>query len=85
MAAFDFFSLRGRAYYYLARYPEAVDDLLRANKAYEKDFVVHNTLGLSFLRLNMLAEAVNALEASLKINPRQPDIADLLKQMKEAK
>jgi GWxTD domain-containing protein len=84
-AAFDFFSLRGRAYYYLARYPEAVDDLLRANKAYEKDFVVHNTLGLSFLRLNMLAEAVNALEASLKINPRQPDIADLLKQMKEAK
>ncbi len=84
-AAFDFYSLRGKAYYYLARYAEAVDDLLKANQSYDSDSSVLNALGLSFLRLNNPAEARKALAASLKVNSRQPDIADLLKRMQEPK
>jgi GWxTD domain-containing protein len=84
-AAFDFYSLRGKAYYYLARYAEAVVDLLQANLSYDSDLSVLNTLGLSFLRLNNPAEARKVLAASLKINARQPDIADLLKQLEGPK
>ena len=84
-AAFDFYSLRGKAYYYLARYAEAVDDLLKANQSYDSDLSVLNALGLSFLRLNNPAEARKALAASLKVNARQPDISKLLKQLEEPK
>ena len=79
-AAFDFYSLRGKTYYYLARYAEAVADLLKANAQYDSDISVLNALGLSFLRLNNPQEARKALSASLKINAKQPDIAALLKQ-----
>ena len=84
-AAFDFYSLRGKAYYYLARYAEAVDDLLKANQSYDSNLSVLNALGLSFLRLNNPAEARKALAASLKVNAQQPDIANLLKQLEEPK
>jgi hypothetical protein len=84
-AAFDFYSLRGKAYYYLARYAEAVDDLLKANQSYDSDLSVLNALGFSFLRLNNHTEARKALAASLKINAQQPDIANLLKQLEESK
>jgi GWxTD domain-containing protein len=84
-AAFDFYSLRGKAYYYLARYAEAVDDLLKANQSYDSDLSVLNALGFSFLRLNNPAEARKALAASLKLNAQQPDIAKLLKQIEEPK
>jgi GWxTD domain-containing protein len=78
--AFDCHALRGRALYQLGRYQEAVDDLLEANKLYDSDTSVLNTLGLSFLRLNNPRESRKALSASLKINAKQPNITALLKQ-----
>ncbi|MCU0236454.1 MAG: GWxTD domain-containing protein [Acidobacteria bacterium] len=80
-AAFDRFALRGKAFYHLARYQEAVDELLQANALYDSDISVLNALGLSFLRLNNPQEAKKALAASLKIKAAQPDIAALLKQV----
>jgi Tfp pilus assembly protein PilF len=84
-AAFAFYSLRGKAYYYLARYAEAVEYLLKASQSYDSDLSVLNALGLSFLRLNNPAEARKVLAASLKVNAQQPDIANLLEQLEEAK
>jgi GWxTD domain-containing protein len=78
---FEFHALRGKALYHLGRYTEAVDELVKANGTYDSDAAVLNTLGLSLLRLNNPAEARRALEASLKINPKQPDVADLLKKL----
>ena len=80
--AFDCQALRGKALYQLGRYQEAVAELLAANKLYDSDISVLNTLGLAFLRLNNPQEARKALSASLKINPQQPDITSLLKQVK---
>jgi GWxTD domain-containing protein len=78
--AFEYHALRGRALYQLGHYQEAVNDLLEANKLYDSDTSVLNTLGLSFLRLNNPQEARKALSASLKINAKQPAISALLKQ-----
>lgn len=76
--AFDRFSLRGKAFYRLGRWQEAVDELLRANALYDSDITVLNALGLSFLRLDNRSEARKALAASLKIKADQPDISAIL-------
>ena len=80
-SAFDRFALRGKALYHLARYQEAVAELLKANALYDSDITVLNALGVSFLRLDNPQEAKKTLAASLKIKAAQPDIAALLKQV----
>ncbi len=80
-SAFDRSALRGKALYHLARYQEAVDELLKANALYDSDITVLNALGVSFLRLDNPQEAKKALAASLKIKAAQPDIVALLKQV----
>lgn len=81
--AFSYFALKGRALYHQGRYNEAVDALLEANKIYDSDFAVLNTLGLSLVRIGEKEEAIKALSASLKINDAQKDIAGILQQLKE--
>jgi GWxTD domain-containing protein len=79
---FDYYALQGRILYQKGSYPEAVDSLLEANKIYDSDILVLNTLGLGLLRIGQKEEAVKALTASLSINANQQDIAGLLQQLK---
>jgi GWxTD domain-containing protein len=83
--AFDYYSYKGRALYYLGKYEDAVDTLLKANKIYDSDTGVLNTLGLSLVRLGNNVEAEKALSASLKINDTQKDIARVLRRLKTNK
>jgi GWxTD domain-containing protein len=80
---FNYYALRGRALYYRGMYADAVDTLLEANKIYDSDVTVLNTLGLSLVRIGEKEEAIKALSASLKIVDTQADIARLLKQLKD--
>jgi GWxTD domain-containing protein len=80
---FNYYVLKGRALYYIGMYADAVDTLLEANKIYDSDVTVLNTLGLSLVRIGEIEEAIKALSASLKIVDSQADIARLLKQLKE--
>ena len=80
---FDYYALKGRALYYSGRFADAVDTLLEANKIYDSDVTVLNTLGLSLVRIGEKEEAIKALSASLKIVDTQADIARLLKQLTE--
>lgn len=79
--AFDFYSYKGRALYYLGKYEEAVDVLLKANKMYDSDTGVLNTLGLSLVRLGNTQEAIRVLTASIKLNDQQKDISRLLQDL----
>ena len=80
--AFIYVSLKGRALYHKGRYQEAVDSLLEANKIFDSDVGVLNTLGLALVRIDEKEEAIKALSASLKINDSQEDIARLLQELK---
>lgn len=80
---FNYYALKGRAFYYSGMYADAVDTLLEANKIYDSDVTVLNTLGLSLVRIGEKEEAIKALSASLKIIDNQADIARLLKQLKD--
>ncbi|MGE5342241.1 MAG: GWxTD domain-containing protein [Candidatus Omnitrophota bacterium] len=83
--AFVYFSLKGKASYYLNKYNEALDALLSANKLYDSDVTVLNTIGLCLIRLNNTDEAIKALSASLKIDEKQNEIQKLLQQLKSNK
>lgn len=81
--AFDYHLLRGTALYNLKDYDNALVELLAANKLYNSDIRVLNLLGLTFANQGNLEEAVKALEASLNLNSKQPQIQKIVAEMKE--
>jgi GWxTD domain-containing protein len=81
--AFDYHALKGKGLYNLEKYREAVQELLEANKIYDSDVAVLNTLGLCFIRLGEIEEAKRVLSASLVINQEQQDIIELLERLKK--
>jgi tetratricopeptide (TPR) repeat protein len=83
--AFHYHAFKGRALYYKQRYNAAIDALLEANKIYDSDISVLNTLGFSLIRIGQKEDAVNALVASLKINNDQKDILKILDQLQNNK
>ena len=79
--AFDYHSLKGKGFYYFEKYDDAVRELLAANKIYDSDVSVLNTLGFCFIRLGEIEEAKRVLSASLVVNQDQADIIEILKRL----
>jgi len=84
-SAFEYFSQKGITLYQQGKYAEAVNSLLKANEHYDSDTSVLNALGIAFIRLNNSSEGRKALTASLKLNPRQPEITQVLDQLDKKK
>jgi GWxTD domain-containing protein len=80
---FEGYHLKGRALLGLKRFPEAIAALLEANKVYNSDLRVLNALGESYLGAGDRRKAVEAFEASLKLNPSQPEVKALLAEAKK--
>lgn len=80
--AFDYHTLKGKALYHREKYREAIRELLEANKIYDSDAAVLNTLGFCFIRLGDIEEAGRALAASLVVNQDQQDIVEILERLK---
>lgn len=81
--AFDYFSFKGRALFRMKDYNSAVGALLEANKIYDSDLTVINTLGFGLIRIGEKREAARALAASLKLDPQQKDILKIYEQLKQ--
>ncbi len=79
---FDYHALRGRAFYYKQQYAQAAESLQEANKLYDSDVSVLNTLGLSYMQLGQNEEAKRVLRSSLKLKPDQKDIEEILNKIK---
>ncbi len=69
---FEYHLIKGTALYGLERFEPALEELLLANKSYNSDPRVLNLIGSTFFKLNDMAEALKAYEASLKLNAKQP-------------
>jgi GWxTD domain-containing protein len=78
---FDYYAYRGKAYYKKGNYNLAADNLLQANKQYDSDITVLNALAASLVQLGHIDEAKKVFAASLKIEAKQPDIAELLRRL----
>ncbi len=71
---YDYFLIRGLAAMGKGEIAAAINDLLAANKVYNSDTVLLNALGSCFLKVGQKQQALNAFQASLRLNPAQPDI-----------
>ncbi len=80
---FDYFLIKGNSYFGLARYQEAIDNFLEGNKIYNSDTRLLNSLGLSYFRIGERKLALDTLKASLRLNPDQREIAELVKKIEK--
>ena len=75
---FEYLATRGKALLGKGRTDEAVAALLDANRIYNSDTGVLNSLGLGFFKQQKKREALETLRASLKLNPDQADVKKLI-------
>ncbi len=80
---FNYYALKGRIFYYKKKYQDAIDVLHRANKIFDSDTTVLNTLGFSYVKTGNREEAIRVLSASLKVNAYQTNIKDIMKKLKK--
>ena len=73
----DYFLIKGRSFQGQEKYEEAILNLLEGNKVYNSDTRVLNALGYCFYKTRQKKEALDVLNASLRLNPNQPDVKDL--------
>lgn len=74
--------IRGQALFGRERYEEALAELLQANKLYNSETDVLNSLGKCYLKLGRRTEALDAFTASLRLNPEQPEIGKMAEELK---
>jgi len=82
---FQYFLYKGRAQMGLDKYAEAIDSFVQGNKIYNSDTGLLNALGQCYYKSGQTQSALNALKASLKLNPEQPDIKKLIQLIEEKK
>ncbi len=78
---FDYFLLKGQAFRGLGDFREAINNLLEANKIYNSDIRVLNSLGYCYFKIGKREEAIRALKSSLSLNPKQKDIEELVRRI----
>jgi GWxTD domain-containing protein len=80
---FSYYVIRGHALMGQDKYEEALTDLLLANKIYNSDTTVLNSLGRCYYRLGRKTEALEALNASLSLDPNQDAVKKLIAEIKK--
>lgn len=79
---FDYYALKGKAFFQKADYAGAIKNLVLANRIYDSDIPVLNVLGFSYLKTGNKEEAKEVFSASLRLDDRQKNIARILKEIK---
>jgi GWxTD domain-containing protein len=79
---FNYHVIKGTALCGLERFDPALDELLEANKIYNGDVRLLNLIGFTFFKLNNMAEALKAFDASLALNGKQPGIEKISAEIK---
>jgi GWxTD domain-containing protein len=75
---FDYRLIRGRALEGKGEYAPAIAELVAANRIYNSDTRVLNSLGFCYYKTGEKTGALDALNASLRLNPEQKEIKELL-------
>jgi GWxTD domain-containing protein len=75
---FDYYLIRGRALAGREEYGEAITSFLEGNKIYNSDTRLLNALGFCFYKTRQRKEALDVLNASLRLDPGQSEVKDLI-------
>jgi len=80
---FQYHLVRGRAFMGKGQYQDAVDSLLQGNEIYNSDTGLLNSLGICYMNLGENQRALDALNASLRLNPAQDDVKALIAEIEK--
>jgi tetratricopeptide (TPR) repeat protein len=80
---FQYFLVKGRALMGKGLYQEAVDSLLEGNEIYDSDTGLLNSLGICYKNLGEDQKALDALNASLRLNPAQEEVKALISEIEK--
>jgi GWxTD domain-containing protein len=75
---FSYFLLKGRALMGRGEFARAIQELLEGNRIYDSDVRLLNALGFCYFRTGKKKEALQALNASLRLNQEQADVRALI-------
>lgn len=82
---FDYYLLKGNVYMEMGNYPDAIDYLLEANKIYNSEVILLNSLGFCFYKTHQREKALDALRASLSLNSEQENIKKLIQEIEKSR
>ena len=82
---FQYYLARGRALMGLEKYADAIASFLEGNRIYNSDTGLLNALGTCYFRTRRTEEALNVLNASIKLNPDQADVKKLIEEIQGKK
>jgi tetratricopeptide (TPR) repeat protein len=80
---FQYYLVNGRALMGKSLYREAIDHLLEGNRIYNSDTGLLNSLGICYHRIGEDQKALDALNASLRLNPAQDDVKALVAEIEK--
>jgi GWxTD domain-containing protein len=75
---FDYYLIKGRALEGKGEYGGAIESLLEGNRIYNSDTRLLNSLGSCYYKTGQKQEALNVLKASLRLNPEQKEVGELV-------
>jgi GWxTD domain-containing protein len=78
---FSYYLVKGRSLLGLERYFEALENLEEANKIYNSDTALLNSLGFCYYKTDQKQKALEVFKASLRLNPDQEDIKKLVREI----
>jgi len=78
---FDYYLIRGVALMKKGKYGKAIANLLEGNKIYNSDTRLLNSLGFCYFKSGQKSKALDVLKASLRLNPEQTEIKDIIKKI----
>ena len=82
---FDYYLIRGNIYMEMGNYPDAIDNLLEANKIYNSEVILLNSLGFCFYKTHQKKKALDALKVSLSLNSQQESIKKLILEIEKSR
>jgi GWxTD domain-containing protein len=82
---FEYHLIRGKAFMGKKQYDPAIESFLEANKIYNSDIGVLNSLGLCYYQTGQKQKALDSLSASLRLNPQQEAIQKLVAEINQQK
>ncbi len=80
---FDYHLIKGKALEGQGKFKEAIASLLEGNKIYNSDTRLLNSLGFCYYRTGQKKDALEVLRASLRLNPDQREIRELIQRIEE--
>jgi GWxTD domain-containing protein len=82
---FEYHLIRGKALMGTGNYADAIGSFLEGNKIYNSDSSLLNSLGFCYFQVEEYDKALDALNSSLRLNPQQEGIQNLIAEIEKRK